>query len=316
MRIYPEYYPQFSCIGGSCGHNCCIGWEIDVDEESLHRYERESSPFGERLRGGIDREGTPHFRLCEGERCIFLNGENLCELILSLGEESLCEICSEHPRFHNFLADRTESGLGLCCEEAGRLILGRPDPVGLLFEEDGEEGEPDPWEAGLLALRGEAIALLQERSLPMAERLRRMVELCGGEWKEGEEALRDSLRLLLELERLEEIWGQRLESALADPELWRHRTAFAEAMQARESEYEQLTVYLLYRHLISSETEAEVASVAEFCALCYEVMLALGAEQMARQGEFSLADQVELARELSAELEYSEENLARLLGRA
>ncbi len=313
MRIYPEYYPRFSCIGGSCGHNCCIGWEIDVDEESLARYEQEASPFGERLRAGIDREGVPHFRLCEGERCTFLNGENLCELILSLGEASLCEICSEHPRFHNFLSDRTESGLGLCCEEAGRLILGWPDPVGLLCEEDGEDGEPDPREIGLLALRKEAMRILQERSLPIMERLRRTVVLCGGEWREGEAFLRERLRLLLELERLEESWGRRLEDALADPDLWARRLAFAEQMRKRESEYEQLAVYLLYRYLVGAESEDEVAAVAEFCATSCEVMLALGAEQKAERGDFTLADQVELARELSSELEYSEENMARLL---
>ena len=29
----PEYYDRFRCIAGACKDSCCIGWEIDVDEE-------------------------------------------------------------------------------------------------------------------------------------------------------------------------------------------------------------------------------------------------------------------------------------------
>ena len=31
----PAYYKAFRCIGSDCTENCCIGWEIDVDEDSL-----------------------------------------------------------------------------------------------------------------------------------------------------------------------------------------------------------------------------------------------------------------------------------------
>lgn len=35
----PAYYKAFRCIGSDCTENCCIGWEIDVDEDSLAYYE-------------------------------------------------------------------------------------------------------------------------------------------------------------------------------------------------------------------------------------------------------------------------------------
>ena len=36
MKIYvPDYYSEFSCIADKCSDNCCIGWEIDIDENSL-----------------------------------------------------------------------------------------------------------------------------------------------------------------------------------------------------------------------------------------------------------------------------------------
>ena len=52
----------------SCEDNCCIGWEIDVDEDSLAYYETVPGDFGERLRASIapadEQTGEPaHFRL-------------------------------------------------------------------------------------------------------------------------------------------------------------------------------------------------------------------------------------------------------------
>jgi len=38
-EIFPNYYDKFTCIAGACKHNCCIGWEIDIDESTMELYE-------------------------------------------------------------------------------------------------------------------------------------------------------------------------------------------------------------------------------------------------------------------------------------
>jgi len=119
QNAYPDYYPLFHCIADRCRHNCCIGWEIDVDGDSLAAYDQIGGEMGERLHKCIDRSGEmPHFLLGEQERCPFLNGKNLCDLILYGGEGMLCQICTDHPRYRSFFSERTEIGVGLCCEEA------------------------------------------------------------------------------------------------------------------------------------------------------------------------------------------------------
>ena len=93
QNAYPDYYPLFRCIADRCRHNCCIGWEIDVDGDSLAAYDQIGGEMGERLHKCIDRSGEmPHFILGEQERCPFLNGKNLCDLILYGGEGMLCQI--------------------------------------------------------------------------------------------------------------------------------------------------------------------------------------------------------------------------------
>lgn len=112
QNAYPDYYPLFHCSAGRCRHNCCIGWEIDVDGDSLAAYDQIGGEMGERLHKCIDRSGEmPHFLLGEQERCPFLNGKNLCDLILYGGEGMLCQICSDHPRYRSFFRSARRSAL-------------------------------------------------------------------------------------------------------------------------------------------------------------------------------------------------------------
>lgn len=136
--VYPDFYFDFSCTASRCRHSCCRGWEIDIDEDTLALYDALTGDIGDTVRRSIERTPTPHFALTENEDCPFLQPDGLCRLILTLGEESLCDICAEHPRFYNEYPDRIEAGLGLCCEEAVRLLLERDTPLELIIETDGK----------------------------------------------------------------------------------------------------------------------------------------------------------------------------------
>lgn len=91
-RVVPDYYADFACIAGACRHTCCVGWEIDIDPDSLRRYQAMPGEMGERLRSHIDIEETPHFRLTADERCPLLNTNGLCDLITAAGQDALCQI--------------------------------------------------------------------------------------------------------------------------------------------------------------------------------------------------------------------------------
>lgn len=141
--VAPYYYKVFKCIGGSCTDNCCIGWEIDIDEKTLAKYKSEEGELGERLRSNISDDEAPHFVL-NGERCPFLNSDNLCDIIIERGDGSLCDICREHPRYYTVLGDTAFGGVGMCCEAAAKLILTCDSPTELAaFETEGESEECD-----------------------------------------------------------------------------------------------------------------------------------------------------------------------------
>ena len=302
LHVYPDYYKDFKCISRDCRHNCCIGWEIDIDEATAEKYKNEGGQLGERLRDNIEWSENPHFILGEGERCPFLNCDNLCDIICEKGEGMLCSICADHPRFRCELPGRIETGLGLCCEAAGALILAKKDPV--TFEITGEAETDDE----IVELRDEVILALQNREKNIDARVEEMLSMCNSDVPEMTHA--EIAEFFLSLERLDDKWTEQLEllkKSEADTK------ALDEYMKGRETEYEQLLVYLIYRHFANSPDEWEASARAAFAAFSYRLIRRLGALHYARCGSFSFEDQVELCRLFSSEIEYSDENLDILL---
>lgn len=183
MRLtVPDYYDRFRCIASRCTDNCCIGWEIGIDPAALTDYQTQPGPFGQRLRAVIQPGNPPFFALTSSGRCPFLNKENLCDIYLHLGENHLCAICDQHPRFHNWFGSEKESGLGLSCEEAARLILFSAPPKLVRREIDEVPDastalDPDLL-AGLRAVRNAAFSLVDTESLPLAHRLALLTSLA------------------------------------------------------------------------------------------------------------------------------------------
>ena len=302
MLVYPSYYGRFSCIASRCRHSCCIGWEIDIDEDSFHRYQAETGEIGKRLRACIDTDGVPHFRLSEEERCPFLNREGLCDLILSLGEASLCEICREHPRFYTVLSDRTEVGLGLCCEEAARLILTEKEPT--VFCVEGKSDGCDEWETELLLRRQEVFEILQNRSRDVSFRMSALLSYADGGMPSAEAAV----KLCLSLEILTDEWRSLLSRYCeADTAL------FSRYMASREYEYEQVAIYLAYRYLADALDREDFRRRCVFIVWAYCLVFSLGALTYEENGEFTLDHQIELCRLFSSEIEYNEDNLYAIL---
>ena len=295
--VAPDYYKDFVCIADRCNHSCCIGWEIDIDEESLGRFETLKGDYGPILRSRIDYDGeVPHFRLGAGERCPFLQENGLCEMILTIGEDSLCQICTDHPRYRNYFADHTEIGLGLCCEAAGELILGRTVPIQLtVLEDDGVHDETDEEEESLLSFRDMLFDILSDRTCTLEERVEELLATCGTALPEG--GVSEWAKFLLTLERLDKGWTEKLTALTEDCPLpigtpW-------------DIPLEQAGVYFLYRHLPAALEDGDVASKAAFAALSMKLLWSL----FVGGGCNSLSELVELARMYSSEIEYSEENL-------
>jgi len=299
-EIAPDYYSSFRCIADRCRHSCCIGWEIDVDEDSLETYSTLPGPLGAEIRANIVTEdGCAHFRLLEGDRCPFLNDEGLCRMILGFGEDILCQICADHPRFRSEFSHCTEIGVGLSCEAAAELILTAKEPMRLVtLSDDGENEEPEEYETYLLALRQQLFALLTDEEWNIEERLGNILDLCGTalpekSWAEWADIYRS-------LERLDPVWDTVLDT-LSSP---------AAPLGAEwDAPFLRLAAYFLYRHIPAALYDGEEIARAAFAVLSTLVIRRLFAVSETKNMETL----IELCRLYSAEIEYSTENTDALI---
>ncbi len=132
--VKPYYFEQFKCAAHKCPDTCCAGWQIMIDEDTLEAYMQEKGSFAGRLAKGIDwTEGS--FRQQDG-RCAMLNEDNLCDLVISMGEDCLCETCHRYPRHVEEFEGLREWSLSLSCPVAAHMILEAEEPLGFLAEED------------------------------------------------------------------------------------------------------------------------------------------------------------------------------------
>ncbi len=151
-----------------------------MDEETAARYRRMKGAIGDEIRKKLVSDGEENYFPLENGRCPFLNAEGLCRIILEKGEDALCDLCREHPRFYNWYGDWTEAGLGLSCEEAERLLFSSEEPVPFLEWEEGEQpcdGDEDgDLPEVMMTARSAAISLMQCRAIPFGQRLIRLSE--------------------------------------------------------------------------------------------------------------------------------------------
>lgn len=132
-----SYYGDFHCIGGICEDSCCENWEIDLDDASLKRYLKQDGDFGKRLKSST-RVKEKQFIL-NGTRCPFLNADNLCDIFIEMGEDCLCETCTNFPRHIEEFDDLKEVSLTMSCPEASRIMLARKEKMTFVCREGADE---------------------------------------------------------------------------------------------------------------------------------------------------------------------------------
>lgn len=293
MKLYaPAYYKKFKCIAGQCRHSCCIGWEIDIDGGTLKKYDDLRCDYASVIADSISMEGVPHFRLGAKDRCPHLDDRGLCRIIINAGEDYLCDICREHPRFYNFTSV-AEVGLGMSCEEAARLILDSSDYEKMVEAGDVDASEDDVEFDGR-AHRCRIYETLRNENSDYPERLGRIYldySIGIGE---------DSAWLEL-IDSLEYLDGE-------------HKKLFMRYSShlrphGKDEYLERFLAYLIYRHCTEAVDLEDFCDRLTFCLFCERLLASL----ICVEGADSISDVASLARIISEEIEYSDDNTSKLM---
>ncbi len=304
MKTYvPNYYKNFKCIADKCKHSCCIGWEIDIDEETLEMYKNTKGKFSRKLKSGIEYcDDYACFKLDGKGRCVFLNEKGLCDIILNFGENALCQICNDHPRFRNFYTDRTEIGLGICCEEAGRIILGQDSKFSLIeIDNDGIDDTNSPLEKEIIEYRDAILDVLQDDSLSLNNKIYSLINLSGYDFPQ--KTVSQWVDILMILERLDEYWTVLLN------ELKECDISEINIPNEYEKPLTNLLVYFAFRHL--NDYDYLIKTV--FIVISYLTISFMCKLHIAKHNKLFFEDIIDYARMYSSEIEYSDENVEKII---
>ncbi len=286
--ITPDYYNKFKCIANKCKHSCCIGWEIDIDDVTLNKYNNLKGDFANRLKSNISLEETPHFKLDKSERCPFLNECGLCDIITTVGEDMLCQICADHPRFRNYYGDFTEIGLGLACEAAAKIILTNKEKSRLNLTSQALE-------LPIIKFRENIFDILQDREFSIEERVENLLSFIGAQLP----CNTDWYTVFNNLEKMDKAWDQYLPNI-------KDGLNYSCGDTTLDTAYEQLVVYLIFRHLLNSQYDDLLKERVLFAAIIYKIIRAMNTDN-------TLDSLLNIARLYSCEIEYSDENINTIL---
>ncbi len=313
----PLFYKDFHCLANACHDTCCAGWEVDVDSASQARYANVSGPFGKRLRSKIV---DGHFELDQKERCPFLNNQNLCEIYMQLGEDSLCDICREHPRFVDVFGDIQEQGIGLCCEEGVRLLFDLQGP--LAFEEFCNMEEPEDWDKELLdaknsifAIRTEILNRLSNRTVPLSERLADILLFAASFTEERTDVLSEDPNViwthhtekLLQGESLGAEWD--FFKAQIGCDLQKNQFKNASGLFS-DVDGEKIVAYQIFRYFAKSVYDGDMLSKVKFAIYFWLVLKNFGRELSLQNAKPTAS--ICAVKLLSKQIEYSDENMESL----
>lgn len=346
-----DYYEKFKCIANNCTDNCCIGWEIDIDEKSLTYYKNLGGELGEKLAQNINFDASPAHFILNGERCPFLNGDNLCDIIINQGEDKICEICTLHPRYFEWYNDLCEAGIGLCCEEATRLILTDNERVMITSDDDSDYDINCDGKLllSLISVRDVVFDIIKANDITICDKLTLALLFCC----EAQDCLEDNETsklkdiatsfnskdvwnaVLAETKDIEKNDSITLISQLIDLYLsleqndasWSKRllhlkSKLSEVISAKDRfwkensnivlGYENIIIYFVYRYFLKAVFDSDVLSKIHLCISSYIIIHLLDVLDWLENGKISLANRIVNTKAYSKEVEYSEENIITL----
>ncbi|MCQ2105313.1 MAG: flagellin lysine-N-methylase [Fibrobacter sp.] len=344
LRV-PSFYHQFQCLGGRCSDTCCVGWEVDVDEKTHDKYrdlyrsgkaDERRQQFLQKLLSNIE---DGHFKLLPGDRCPFLKENGLCEMICEMGcngtdigpdgENVLCDICREHPRFVEVYGDIMEKGVGLCCEEAARLLLtagsdaAKQDRAVLTLIDTETNDEPDEMPEGAEEARDaifeerEAIfAILNNNSVPLNQRLIEILDFAeatsgneipsnknpNAETPFNETVRKTWIEILNKGESYGPAWDKAYERMIRKG--WQQpQSLFSDEDGAR------IIAYMIFRYYAKSLFDGDSLTKVQFAIYFWTLLKHFGEELAADSpaGATDLTRKINAVKLLSKQTEYSEE---------
>lgn len=303
ILTFPTFYRDFKCIANRCTDSCCIGWEIDIDSAAYDKYRLMPESFQKNI---AVCDGVAHFVLTQDERCPFLQKDGLCKIILEHSEDMLCDICREHPRFYEWYGEYKDAGVGLCCEEAVRMLLESEKALEYETVETQEISDDDTPEdicKSVFELRKSLFSIINDRNLTLSDRIERCFLKIGA--KDviapcfADEFFAECVEIAKEMSPFDELWEKYI-LCLEALDFQEVKERINKALSENQIRYEKSLSYFVFRHFIKACFDGDLLSHFKFAVIMTILEMLIDCVN---------GDLLFNTRYLSKQVEYSEENI-------
>jgi lysine-N-methylase len=307
---YPDYYEKFKCVGGDCKDTCCAGWEIDIDEETFYYYQTLNGDIGNRIKESIKIEGEDvFFPLTKNNRCPFLNDKNLCDIYSALGEESLCQVCTEYPRYYLRLQEYEQIDMSLSCMELGRIFFENDEKI--CFIKRGS-GHIDDEVKNILSIRNEMIDILQGEGYSIISKWQTIFSKFQISYHQ--ESAESLINVFENLELIDEKWRSRFNSvkryvAIKDNLLKMDNEEF---YKKYGWQFEKLSVYFVFRYI--SQIYYSEENLKDILNMTIKMIIrSLSFIKLMIMSCDKDIDIIDITHAFSKQVEHSDENVEKLM---
>lgn len=313
--VFEDHYPLFKCTASKCPDTCCKGWEIIIDSDSFDKYKSLKSEFGKSIIKNIEiDEDSDAVFIQKNGRCPFLNQENLCEIIINEGENALCEVCRQHPRFVEEYGEITEVSLSLSCPAVIDIIKNKTSLTCFNVEETDKKPEytiHDPLLPALFKLREKIFYIIENNSMKKSLSLiyslsLKFQDLINADDYSKTENLTpevceikeyDYYAVLSNLEILTNEWRDVLNSEKNEPV----------KIDENDVLLKNILSYFVYRYIPKAINDGDIVSKAEFIIFSFNTIIRYAARN---KSALTKKDKITYtARLYSKEIEHNTDNI-------
>lgn len=182
---------DFCCTSSNCVDTCCHSWAILINKSKYKKYKKENIVDMKNFTI-IDKHNSNNYakiNLNSDGNCPFLCKDGLCKIHKNSGYKNLSDVCKTYPRKKVKYNDFIEISISLSCPAALDILFASDKPLEFDLDSNNnkiteitgnEDGNIIPGlnNDACFTLRSLAISIVQNRELPLKERLFSLGAVC------------------------------------------------------------------------------------------------------------------------------------------
>lgn len=129
-------YDNFTCTAGKCPENCCRGWRVHIDTDTVQKYLEMKGPDGFIIRACMHTDDTMPYFSGKSIVCPLMTMKGLCSIQKKHGEDLMPEICRKFPRDIRNYGPFAEMHLDPACTRVSEMLISSQNDITLVSSND------------------------------------------------------------------------------------------------------------------------------------------------------------------------------------